>query len=310
MCSPFNPASLSVQPRERWDRYLETLAGTELVARAYSYPSSDSFVDDRLSQQDPQKIRREEQLLRSVLDFDWAIAVDFGAGEGARLGCFDSPRRSAALLVACEPDVVRAAKARRRAKSCRFVTVCVVAGTFDRLDVGEVYSTVDLIVCNQVLGHISPEETAEVLSAFGRLLRPGGKLVVSIPVFSQELSLHPATGWQGDGDYYHVVNLSGDPFGFGYRRSVSRDTFARLAAHSDPGLLPVRAFELPLITLGQLDDYPRRITIVPKTITRVLPPVLLPTTEAWLYSLHAMQPNAATSPIGDAMFIFERSDKP
>ncbi len=103
-----------------------------------------------------------------------ATAWDFGAGNGElckRLAA----AHPLARIICHEPAPQLLAQARDNLAGVPGIEFSSVAP-------GRHAGTVDVVFCLEVFEHLPPPETAQALQAIGDLLRPGGLLVVGVPV--------------------------------------------------------------------------------------------------------------------------------
>jgi len=118
--------------------------------------------------------RRLADALRLVDDLSPSLVVDFGGGDGALLAAAGA-RWPAARLICFEPAPQLAAEARALlAATARAEVVEREAA----LPSGEA----SLVFCTEVFEHLPPAETAHALDEIARVLEPGGRLVVGVPV--------------------------------------------------------------------------------------------------------------------------------
>lgn len=133
-----------------------------------------------LTREDPNPLKRAVQgrrladALRLAGDLAPRVVVDYGGGDGAlcrsaaelwpaaRLVCFEpAPQLAdqARALLACTPQVQ-------------------IVGQEEALPVG----AADLVFCTEVFEHLPPAETERALGEIARILAPGGRAVIGVPV--------------------------------------------------------------------------------------------------------------------------------
>lgn len=108
----------------------------------------------------------------------WPLPIericDFGAGNGELCKSLASAYPQA-RIICYEPTAALAGEARKNLSGIASVEV------WQNLE-GVSPATLDLIVCLEVFEHLPPQETAQALGVMRRLLKPGGALVVGVPV--------------------------------------------------------------------------------------------------------------------------------
>lgn len=135
---------------------------------------------EALTRGDPNPLKRALQrrrlvdALRLARDLQPTRIVDYGGGDGALLSAAGElwPR---ARLVCFEP-------APQLADQARALLACVgraqvVQGEADLVD-----GSADLLFCTEVFEHLPPAETARALDEIERVLAPGGRAVIGVPV--------------------------------------------------------------------------------------------------------------------------------
>jgi SAM-dependent methyltransferase len=138
----------------------------------------DSYA--RLTRNDPNPLKR--WLQRRRLDDALAAAgpaeplciVDYGGGDGA-LTAMAAERWPDAELICFEPAPRLAAEA--RALLAGVEQAEVMQSTAEIPD-----GAADLVLCTEVFEHLPEAQTAEALAEIERLLMPGGRLVIGVPV--------------------------------------------------------------------------------------------------------------------------------
>jgi SAM-dependent methyltransferase len=135
-----------------------------------------------LTFRDPKPVKRWLQRRRlataAKLSGRWGgspkVICDFGAGNGELLRLL-SEKYPEARLVCYEPAPSLLDEARQRLADDPRVEF---RQEVDSLADG----SFDLLSCLEVFEHLPPEETSAALSAIGRLLQPGGVVVIGVPV--------------------------------------------------------------------------------------------------------------------------------
>ena len=87
--------------------------------------------------------------------------------------------------------------------------------------------SVDLVYACHVLEHFSHLRVPEVLREWGRVLKPGGRLCLSVPDFDRLLDIYNATG----NDVDSILNplMGGQEYAYNYHRIIfTRDYLTRL----------------------------------------------------------------------------------
>jgi SAM-dependent methyltransferase len=133
-----------------------------------------------LTRRDPNPLKRLVQrrrladALRLARDLTPGLVVDYGGGDGAMLAAA-AQAWPEARLVCFEPAPQLAEQAR-----------ATLAGV-GRAEVVESEAALpaeaaDLVFCAEVFEHLPPAETARALDELDRVLAPGGRLVLGVPV--------------------------------------------------------------------------------------------------------------------------------
>jgi SAM-dependent methyltransferase len=151
--------------------------------------------------------RRFETGLQLVRQFEPKRLLDYGCGDGTFLALLGQTAPSLEETAGCEllEGLVSGLQDRfRSVPSLRFHLV-------QQVDNEAYYGHYDLITCMEVLEHVV--ETREVIDRLSRLLAPGGRLVISVPVeIGAALVVKQAArrlaGWRGLGDYRFVARYS------------------------------------------------------------------------------------------------------
>jgi len=83
--------------------------------------------------------------------------------------------------------------------------------------------SVDLVYACHVLEHFSHLQVPAVLREWGRVLRPGGRLCLSVPDFDRILDIYRETG----GDVPTIMNplLGGQEYAYNYHRVIFNKAF-------------------------------------------------------------------------------------
>jgi len=205
----------------------------------YRYPTDEATTDAIETRLDPHKRLREVAMILAMMGFRWRTAMDFGCGTGRNLSLFYRARSGgqATRLLAVDADVKRLAMAREATRNiCRkSFLIEYVAGGSEDLERITPEGSLDLILCCQVLTHMSTAAAASAVRSFGRLLRPQGALIVCVPFHNLGFS----------GDYFHVVDLATTKSDTHVsRRKVGKREYDLLTASYAPNRLPVRGFGL------------------------------------------------------------------
>jgi SAM-dependent methyltransferase len=173
----------------RWAKLRSRFAGSYAVWRLYHF-----LVADAVALQRPTKFR----LVYDFLGEELGATADVGCGPGVF-----ARHLSAHAKTLCAADVDLAALQRLRARHERDNRVRFVATEATRLPFPE--SCFDTVVFLEVLEHIRDDESA--LKELVRVLKPGGKLVVSVPVPPGEINDGDAWGHKREG--YTLPQLLG-----------------------------------------------------------------------------------------------------
>lgn len=143
-----------------------------------SAPPEQSYA--ALTRDDPNPLKRAVQgrrladALRLAADLVPALVVDYGGGDGAL--CRSAAQAWPQARVLCfEPAPQLAAQAR-----------ALLAGA-PQAEVVEAEQALpddaaDLVFCTEVFEHLPPAETERALDEIARILKPGGRAVIGVPV--------------------------------------------------------------------------------------------------------------------------------
>jgi SAM-dependent methyltransferase len=133
-----------------------------------------------LTREDPNPLKRAVQgrrladALRLARDLSPGLVVDYGGGDGAL--CRSAAALWPAAAVVCfEPAPQLAAEARALLAD---TPAAQVMTDEDALPAG----AADLVFCTEVFEHLPPVETARALDEIARILGPGGRAVIGVPV--------------------------------------------------------------------------------------------------------------------------------
>jgi SAM-dependent methyltransferase len=138
----------------------------------------DSYA--RLTREDPNPCKRwlQRRRLDHALQAAWpaepATVVDYGGGDGA-LTAMAARRWPEAELICFEPAPRLAAEARALLAGVEQTEVVEDAAVIPD-------ASADLVLCTEVFEHLPPRETARALDQIARILAPGGRLVIGVPV--------------------------------------------------------------------------------------------------------------------------------
>jgi SAM-dependent methyltransferase len=138
----------------------------------------DSYA--RLTRNDPNPMkrwlqrRRLDDALKAAEPAEPLCVVDYGGGDGA-LTAMAAERWPDAELICFEPAPQLAAEAR------------VLLAGVEQAEVLQSTAEIpggaaDLVLCTEVFEHLPPAQTEAALAEIDRLLMPGGRLVIGVPV--------------------------------------------------------------------------------------------------------------------------------
>lgn len=168
----------------------------EELLRGGAYARKQFFCKDRVIAWS--HARRFEVGRRLVAPFRGQRLLDYGCGDGSFLATIADLFPDATGMD-LDPREVRSCQERFREElpGIRFVPGEALA---------ERSGAFDVITCMEVLEHCIPEVLASVLRELERLLVPGGRLVVSVPVevgpsLLVKEALRTVAAWRGLGDY-------------------------------------------------------------------------------------------------------------
>ncbi len=289
--------------REEWIKYLEQLEenrGWPMIG--YIYPVTDEVTTTHLQQQDQNKQTMEQSLISELLQEAWRVAVDFGCGTGANFFLFDGHRQRKSLLVGLDPDCERLEWARQTADyQLMFVQSYTLCGGVEILENIPDKLKADVVLCSQVLGHVSEEQTQRIIKGFHRILTKKGRCGIAIPIIGEAFKENPqAEDWSGKEDFTHLVDMAKSPGDRGFRRQITLEEFNRAADKPETGLLPVRSFLVPEFPNPLEIKLPCELSAPPPTIAHLIKP-LFDVEKSTIYSIHK-DPGSPIFPIGD-LFI-------
>ena len=133
-----------------------------------------------LTRRDPNPLKRLLQrrrladALRLARDLSPRLIVDYGGGDGALLAAA-AQLWPQARLICFEPAPQLAAQA--RALLAGVARAAVVEN-----EAALPANRADLVFCTEVFEHLPPQETTRALDEIERILAPGGRLVLGVPV--------------------------------------------------------------------------------------------------------------------------------
>jgi hypothetical protein len=160
---------------------------------------------------------------------------------------------------------------------------------------------VDVVLCSQVLGHVSEGQTRRIIKGFHRILAKNGRCGIAIPIIGAAFKENPQAGeWSGLEDYPHLVDMAKPPGDPGFRRHITLDEFNNTAEEPVSGLLPVRSFFVPEFPKLPAIELPFCMDTTPPTIEKVITP-FFKVEKCAIYSIHK-DPGSPLMPVGD-MFI-------
>lgn len=275
---------------------------------SYCYPTTDKKVNDILVQQDRQKLQRERSLIEELLKGEWKMGVDFGCGEGAFLDLFEKFLNPKKHVLAIEPDPLRAATARATFEKSTEGKIQVKTGGIDLLTGGTETLRADIILCNQVIGHVGLKQLSSIVKGLTDNLAEGGTLALSFPVAGRGLSKHSlGGGWDGEGDFTHFVHMQHPCNSVTYRQWVPLNAFEKAASAPEQGVLPVRAFSIARFPDLMPDHMPFEFDCLPETLEALLDDSFK-IRRACLYSIHHEDHVIPIPQIGDMMVWIERNE--
>ena len=205
-----------------------------------------------------------------------------------------------------EPDKSRALAAKSQTHKLENIDTCIAFGDISILENQTVLtSSFDVILCSQILGHVPRVEMVRIIRCFESILRPGGKLILSIPIVGNAFSESNLNQeWQPGSDFTHLVNFGVETSDKSYRIRINEDEFTSFSSHPKPNILPVRCFWINALPekSGQLPDYTNAI---PDTVLRLVENSFA-LKKGMLYSVHLYQNEQPA--LGDMMFVLEKRE--
>jgi len=144
--------------------------------------------------------RRFEIALEIARDFAGQRILDYGCGDGTFLAMLMDSAQPPKLAVGAEVSDELLAGCRKRFADLAGLSFVHVR----ELEAGGQAGQYDAVVCMEVLEHVV--EMDAMLASLERLLAPGGRLVVSVPVeigpaLLVKQTVRRIAGWRGIGDY-------------------------------------------------------------------------------------------------------------
>jgi len=297
---------MPVNTKEKWKKYLDRVESSEdETYHKYNYPVTDNATNTKLQKQDPDKPTREKTIVSQILDRNWEVAIDFGCGTGAYFRLFDQQGRDNCLLIGIDPDCSRIRLAQAAARKLIRIESRVVCGGIDIPENAPKQLFADLILCAQVLGHVSEERAERILHGFHRISYPNGYCAIAVPVIGERFKDDPTAGsWDGQCDFAHLVDMNRYPGDPDYRTAISLEDFNKYADKPVMGMLPVRSFLLP--------DFPDLHSLSLPYPLEKLPPTIASFVDDYftldrimLYSIHRDR-EEAVFPVGDIMIFLRR----
>jgi 2-polyprenyl-3-methyl-5-hydroxy-6-metoxy-1,4-benzoquinol methylase len=127
--------------------------------------------------------------------------LDYGCGDGTFVALVHD---RFAAAVGADVDAGQIVDCRRRLAdlpNARFLVASM-------LDGAEHAAAYDVVTCMEVLEHTTDDERRRVLGALGRFVRPGGRIVISVPIeigpaLAAKQFFRALAAWRGHGDYRH-----------------------------------------------------------------------------------------------------------
>lgn len=297
---------MPINLKEGWKKYLDIAASSdEETPHEYIYPVTDESTTTKLRKQDPDKLTREISIVSQLLNRNWQIAIDFGCGTGAYFQLFDQQGKKNCLLIGIDPDCSRIRLAQAAAQKLMRIKSRVVCGGIDILLNAPKQLLADLILCIQVLGHVSEEQAKLILRGFDSISYPNGYCAIAVPVIGEGFRNDPTAGsWDGHGDFIHLVNMNRRPGDSDFRTAISLDEFNRHADKPVMGMLPVRSFLLPDFPDPHGLSLPCPLERIPPTIASIIDNYFA-VDRTILYSIHRDR-EETVFPIGDAMIFLRK----
>ena len=174
---------------------LKRVSGNYAIWRLYHL-----IVADAVSVQRPTKYR----MVREFLGNDLGLAADIGCGPGVFVR-YMSPRAKYLVGLDVDCDSLERVKSRHRL----LPNVDFVASTADSLPFS--HDCLDTVLFLEVLEHLADDGAA--LREIRRVLRPGGKLVISVPVPPGEVNEGSEWGHKREGyelpAIAHLLTING-----------------------------------------------------------------------------------------------------
>ena len=290
-----------------WEKYVVDIQSKEDVdEQTYTYPVTDYSTDSKIAKQDPVKDTIEQSLISNSLDWDWSVAIDFGCGTGAHFDRFDKVEHKDSLLIGIDPDCSRAKLARDIAlQRLSHIKGQVVCSGIEMLEDTPSELRADVLLCSQVLGHVSINQMKRIIDVFHRILRPGGRCVILVPIIGESFKDDPESdNWDGTKDFTHLVDFSLSPSDDGFRIPVSFRDYNKEANKPTQNILPVRSFLVHDFPNPATTSTPYSMDNIPESISRVTEG-LFTLDNAILYSIHR-DTDDSTAPIGDLIIDFRK----
>jgi hypothetical protein len=209
----------------------------------------------------------------------------------------DAARR----LTGVEPDPGRRAAAALNADSLPLRQSNLQIDLVPDLDQVDSRSRFDLVMCIQVLGHLTHADARDVMHSLAARRRyPHGIVIVAVPVVAND-GVRQMVPWDApeDSDYYFDVDLSKGPFDPDYSEPLTPEQFDQHVLAATSGRLLVRSFNVGSISATTLASCPAPIDDVPRDLRQAF--ARLPIT-GLMYSFHRFSTQTRKVIVGDAMF--------
>ena len=278
--------------KEKWNDYVKHYCMPK--SGNYRYYTTEKITDELESLQDAFKREKEIEAISSVVKNSPSILIDFGCGIGRNLEVLQKELDKGALVIGVEPDERRARIASGAGNNCLIVN----SDKRFLLDSPK-ECKVDYVLCCQVLGHTSTDESVGILNAIFAKLSDDGIVQLLVPFINSNLNDSIA-------DYYHYCDLQRLPDDKNFRVSLSKKEFNLLTIREfEDHILPVRSFSLDVPMVQERGEVTSIAIAMPPSFSGIVPSGFDVLTS--IYSVHKWVSGQPL--IGDISIVIKRGEQ-